>query len=158
MLTAQMNTEDDIRLLPQAHQHQVCEDVTCFDDQLTKTAQHMTRVLRRTQGMGLAAPQLGVLLRLIVVDIPSTQGDNRSLIIANPHLLQSRGSEKGSETCLSLPGQTYIVNRATHIVVEGQGLTGATVRCAASGTVARCIQHGIDHLDGVTIDMVGVPA
>lgn len=164
MFATQMNQEyDEVRQLPDKCLHQSCEEVTRFDDQLFRLAQRMTRVLRSKEGMGLAAPQLGVMQRLIVVDCTGINGrdaasDNRALIIANPQVIQSRGSELGVEGCLSIPGQSYLVTRATSIVVSGRGLTGAPVRVAATGNVARCLQHEIDHLEGLTIDQVGKPA
>ncbi len=99
--------------------------------------------------IGLAAPQIGELVRVAVVDltnhprIPEGTGSGR-LVIANPRIVRAEGSEVGREGCMSIPDLTANVRRATSIVVEH---AGGTIR--SEGFEARCIQHAIDHLDGI---------
>lgn len=97
--------------------------------------------------VGLAAPQLGEAVRLVIVDVtghPKASGSNGRLLLANPRIVGSGGSEIGREGCLSIPDLTANVRRAARIVVEH---AGGTVE--SEGFEARCIQHEIDHLDGV---------
>jgi peptide deformylase len=97
--------------------------------------------------VGLAAPQLGELVRMIVVDVrghPKAETDNGLLVLANPRVVESEGSEVAREGCLSLPEMTANVRRATRIVVEH---ADGSVECL--GFEARCVLHEIDHLDGI---------
>jgi peptide deformylase len=97
--------------------------------------------------VGLAAPQLGMLVRMVVVDVrghPKAETDNGLLLLANPRIVESEGSEVAREGCLSLPDMTANVRRATRIAVEH---AEGTVEC--HGFEARCLQHEIDHLDGI---------
>jgi peptide deformylase len=97
--------------------------------------------------VGLAAPQIGALARVVVVDVrghPKADTDNGLLVLANPRIVESEGSEVAREGCLSIPDLTANVRRATSIVVEH---AGGTVQCL--GFEARCVQHELDHLDGI---------
>jgi len=97
--------------------------------------------------VGLAAPQLGESVRLVIVDVtghPKAPECNGRLLLANPRIVESEGAQIGREGCLSIPDLTANVRRATRIVVEH---AGGTVE--SGGFEARCIQHEIDHLDGV---------
>lgn len=97
--------------------------------------------------VGLAAPQLGALVRVVAVDLrehPKAETDNGLLVLANPRVVEAEGSDVGREGCLSIPDLTANVRRATRIVVEH-----AAGRVESSGFEARCIQHEIDHLDGI---------
>jgi peptide deformylase len=126
---------------------QPAEDVEVFDDELRQLIQDMFEVMYAEEGIGLAAPQIGVSKRFFVMDVgePGT----RAQAIVNPVIVEESGSEKGEEGCLSLPGLIGEVERAAKIVVEGRGPDGNPLRLEASELVARCIQHEIDHLDGV---------
>lgn len=97
--------------------------------------------------VGLAAPQLGELVRVVAVDVrghPKAETSNGLLVLANPRLVDSEGSEVAREGCLSIPELTANVRRATRVVVEH---TRGSVECL--GFEARCVQHELDHLDGV---------
>ncbi len=97
--------------------------------------------------VGLAAPQLGELVRVVAVDVsqhPKATEHNGRLLLANPRIVEAEGAEVGREGCLSIPDLTANVRRATRIVVEH---AGGTIR--SSGFEARCLQHEIDHLDGI---------
>jgi peptide deformylase len=99
------------------------------------------------EGVGLAAPQIGVSKRLFVMDVREPDTDPRAVV--NPVIVERSGTERGEEGCLSLPGLVGIVERAARIVVEGQDLDGRRIRIEASEMLARCIQHEIDHIDGI---------
>ena len=118
-----------------------------FDDELRQLIHDMFETMYAEEGIGLAAPQIGVSKRFFVMDVgePGT----RAQAIVNPLIVEESGSEKGEEGCLSLPGLIGEVERAARIVVEGHDPEGNPLRIEATDLVARCIQHEIDHLDGV---------
>lgn len=126
---------------------QPAEDVGVFDEELRQLISDMFETMYVEEGIGLAAPQIGVSKRFFVMDVgePGT----RALAIVNPVIVEETGSEKGEEGCLSLPGLIGAVERATDVVVEGYDPEGKPLRLEASGLVARCMLHEIDHLDGV---------
>jgi len=97
--------------------------------------------------VGLAAPQLGALVRVVAVDVrghPKAESDNGLLVLANPKIVEAEGSDVAREGCLSIPDLTANVRRATRIAVEHAG-----GRLTSEGFEARCVQHELDHLDGV---------
>jgi peptide deformylase len=104
--------------------------------------------------VGLAAPQIGELVRIVVVDCsthPKAASNHGLLLLVNPTVVVAMGSEIGREGCLSIPEITANVRRATAIVVEASDPAGAELRIEAEGFEARALQHEIDHLDGVLI-------
>jgi peptide deformylase len=117
-----------------------------FDDKLAELAHTMTEVCAEHYGAGLAAPQIGVLLRLAVVML-----DHPALILVNPRIVRAWGRVSSVEGCLSIPGVVLPVQRYSHVVVGAQRLDGETFTVRAWGRLAVCIQHEIDHLNGVTI-------
>ncbi len=126
---------------------QPAEEVRGFDDDLRKLADDMFDTMYEADGIGLAAPQVGVSKRLFVMDV--REPDAEAAAVVNPVIVERSGSERGEEGCLSLPGLVGVVERATRIVMEGQDLDGRPLRIEASNLVARCVLHEIDHLDGV---------
>jgi len=104
--------------------------------------------------VGVAAPQLGELVRMVAVDCsthPKAAHTHGLLILVNPAVVESTGAEIAREGCLSIPEITANVRRATAVVVEATDPAGAPLRIAAEGFEARALQHEIDHLDGVLI-------
>lgn len=100
-------------------------------------------------GIGLAAPQVGVSLRLVVIDL-QPEGRREPLVLVNPEILaRSAETETREEGCLSLPDQYAEITRPREIRVRWQDETGACREATASGLLARCIQHEVDHLDGI---------
>jgi len=97
-------------------------------------------------GIGLAAPQIGILKNLVVADIG--EGPVR---LANPVILEAKGKEKIEEGCLSIPGISVIINRPRKIIVSGLNEEGKTIEFKAQGLLARVLQHEIDHLNGKLI-------
>ncbi len=126
-----------------------------FDPALRKLAQDMFETMRAANGIGLAANQIDRLLRLIVIELTPDPEDDAPgspavrLTLCNPEIVESRGRETGVEACLSLPGWIGEVPRASAVVVKGQTLDGKATRIKADGMFARCLQHEIDHLNGV---------
>lgn len=102
--------------------------------------------------VGLAAPQLGELVRVLVVDVsehPRAESSHGLIALANPELVLVEGAEVAREGCLSVPELTANVRRATRVVVEGLAPSGEHRRVEAQGFEARCLQHELDHLDGI---------
>jgi peptide deformylase len=102
--------------------------------------------------VGLAAPQLGEEVRMVVVDVsqhPRATTTTGLLVLANPCVVESSGSEVAREGCLSIPDLTANVRRATAIVVEGSSEAGEPLRVVSEGFEARCLLHELDHLDGI---------
>lgn len=107
----------------------------------------MFETMYAADGIGLAAPQVGIGRRLFVIDI--REPDVEPLAVVNPVIVESTGSEKGEEGCLSLPGLIGVVERAARVTLKGFDVAGQPIRLDATGLLARAIQHEIDHVDGV---------
>lgn len=115
----------------------------------SKLVQDMFETMRSAQGIGLAAPQVGVSNRIIAVDINDYHPEIPPIALINPVITRATGEELGEEGCLSLPGYRGIVRRAMDVTVKGLLLNTDEVEFEASGLMARVLQHEIDHLDGV---------
>ncbi len=135
-----------LRVYPAAVLRQQCEPLTQFGKPAASLCDAMLAIMRRNHGIGLAAPQVGLSLRLLVADI----GDDPRCLI-NPELSLLPGNETTSEGCLSLPGLSVDVARARIVEVEAQDPEGKPLRFTARGLLARVIQHEVDHLNGVLI-------
>ncbi len=109
--------------------------------------------MEAANGIGLAAPQVGVLQRVIVVDIPEDLDFDGSepfhAVVVNPEIIKCSGEQVGEEGCLSIPGWYGDVKRFDQITVRGQDITGKPIRLKVEGLPSRCLQHEIDHLDGI---------
>lgn len=123
-----------------------CERVINFDKKLVKLLKDMHETMLIADGVGLAAPQVGVSLQVAVVDIDD---DNGKIELINPVILEKRGEQVGPEGCLSFPGLFGDVTRAEYIKVRAQNRRGKVYLLEADGFLARAIQHEIDHLHGV---------
>jgi len=115
-----------------------------INEDVVELVAHMERIMRAANGVGLAAPQLGILQRIFVYDA----GDGFQAII-NPKILGKKGEQVGVEGCLSIPGLQGDVVRANEVVVKGADQFGKPVRIRSEGLGARVIQHENDHLDGI---------
>lgn len=145
-------TELAIRTYPDPVLRRPAESVMQVDDELRELADAMVATLVKRVGYGLAAPQVGVSKRVIVVDV-----DEHFYVLANPTVVETGGGiEAYTEGCLSIPGIEAEVARPYHAVVEGWTMAGETTRVEADGLLARVLQHEVDHLDGVLfIDHLG---
>ena len=122
------------------------KEVTKFNANLQKLLKDMAETMYDADGVGLAAPQIGISKRVIVVDV----GDENGLIeMVNPVITESDGEQIGPEGCLSIPNLNGEVRRANRVVVKGQNAAGETFTVDATGYLARAFQHEIDHLNGV---------
>jgi peptide deformylase len=108
----------------------------------------MVKVMHENKGIGLAAPQIGLLKRIIVADVGSREG---LIVLINPQILSSDGKEVMEEGCLSLPGVYLEVKRAARILVKGMNEKGLEAELELAGLLARVVQHEVDHLDGILI-------
>jgi len=126
-------------------------EVQTFDDALRQLAQDLRETMEAYTGVGLAANQVGVLQRLLVVDVPlDEEGESRAAYaLVNPVLVERDASQSGEEGCLSIPGIYEDVMRALRIRVRYQDLSGSPKTLEAEGYLARAVQHEMDHLDGV---------
>jgi peptide deformylase len=105
-----------------------------------------------TRCVGVAAPQLGELVRMFVVDVtghPKAETSNGLLVLVNPRITASAGEDVGREGCLSIPDLTANVRRATQVTIEALDPQGDELTVDAEGFEARCLQHELDHLDGI---------
>lgn len=129
--------------------HRVSRPVEHFDNDLSLLVTDMIETMRREDGIGLAAPQVGELLRLIVVEVAPAEGEAPILYsVCNPTITRREGDARIEEGCLSLPGFYVEVDRAEKIRLEGQNPDGSPLALDADGLLAICFQHEIDHLDG----------
>ena len=118
-------------------------------------ARDMIETMYLSRGVGLAAPQVGVNVRLAVIDV--SPGRGLPMVLVEPRIVERSGSATDEEGCLSVPGINGRVKRAARVVVEHEDLDGATCRIEAEGLLARVLQHEIDHLDGkLFIDRLGM--
>ncbi len=133
----------------------VCEPVTIIDHGLQMFIADMVETMIAKNGIGLAAPQVGKLARIFVVDIwwKKAQVYDRTLVFINPKIVAFEGSQRGQEGCLSLPGIYEHVTRAAKIRIQAQDINGQPFELDAEELLAVCIQHELDHLNGVlTLD------
>ena len=124
--------------------HKVCRPVEKFDGKLHKLLDDMKETLLDANGMGLAAPQVGILRRVVVVDT-----GEEMLELVNPELLETSGEQEGAEGCLSVPGEFGLVKRPMHVKVRAQNRFGEWFEVEGDGLTARCFCHEIDHLEGI---------
>jgi peptide deformylase len=125
--------------------------VTSFDAELARFGDDLLETLRAAHGAGLAAPQVGVLKRMFAYDIPPDEetGEHPFGVLVNPVITRWEGEQDGEEGCLSFPGLYYACTRAMSVSVTARAVRGQEVTVDGEGLLARCIQHEIDHLDGV---------
>ncbi len=121
-------------------------EVTAFDIQLSKTVEDMTETMRASNGVGLAATQVGIMSRLFVLEFRK-----RLLHFINPEIIHASGEVVLEEACLSLPNVARMVTRAKNITVRYQTIDGIKYETIFKGFIARIIQHELDHLDGILI-------
>ncbi len=131
---------------PDPRLKKVAAPVVAIDDGIRRLARDMAETMYEAPGIGLAATQVDVHLRLIVVDASETR--DQLLVLINPEIQAQDGSQKCEEGCLSVPGIYERVERAEHVVVRYRDLDGREQIVEASGLLAVCLQHEIDHLQG----------
>ena len=124
--------------------HKVCKPVTSFDKKLHTLLDDMAETLVDSQGVGLAAPQVGILRRVVLVDT----GEG-ILELINPTLIETDGEQIGPEGCLSVPGKYGLVKRPYYAKVRAQDRYGEWYEAEGEELIGRCFCHELDHLDGI---------
>ncbi len=121
----------------------ICRPVTSFDDRLATLIDDMKETVVAANGIGLAAPQVGVLRRVVVVDF-----GEEIVELVNPKILEQSGEQDGLEGCLSVPGQFGMVKRPNYVKLEAQDRHGDWYEFEGEELIARCFCHELEHLDG----------
>ena len=124
--------------------HKTCRPVTDFDKKLHTLLDDMRETLIESGGVGLAAPQVGILRRVVLVDT-----GEEILELINPELLETSGEQEGAEGCLSVPGKYGWVKRPYYATVRAQDRNGNWYEAEGEELIARCFCHELDHLDGI---------
>ena len=129
----------------------ICRPYTAFNERLHQLLDDMRETLIEEDGVGLAAPQVGILRRACLVLETNVGEDEEPYFIelVNPEILSTDGEQSGGEGCLSFPGQYGIVRRPMHVVVKAQDRNGEPFTVEGEGLTARAFCHEIDHLDGI---------
>ncbi|MCR5215652.1 MAG: peptide deformylase [Lachnospiraceae bacterium] len=122
----------------------VCKPVKEMTPKIKELIQDMFDTMYDDNGVGLAAPQVGILKRLVVIDV----GEGQPLVLINPEILESSGSQTGYEGCLSIPGKSGVVTRPSHVKARAYDENMQEYIIEADDLLARCICHELDHLDG----------
>ena len=129
--------------------HKVCKPVTNFDSKLFKLLDDMHDTLIESGGVGLAAPQVGILRRVVIVDT-----GEEILELVNPTIIETSGEQEGPEGCLSVPGKYGLVKRPYIAKVRAQDRYGEWYEAEGEELIARCFCHELDHLDGIVYTQV----
>lgn len=134
---------------------QKAKKVRDFGSALQELVDDLVDTMAAAPGLGLAAPQVGVSLRVAVIELPEDEQESgdpyrgKLVVICNPEIVKSWGEEDGQEGCLSIPLYLGDVTRAQRVLVKAQDRTGKAIRLRAEGLMARVLQHEIDHLNGM---------
>ena len=128
--------------------HAPAEPVSRFDQNLESLIDDMIETMYAAPGIGLAAPQVGVPLRVFVADLSVGRDPTQLIVMINPEFVEREGTQLEEEGCLSLPGFNATVLRPSRAVVRGLDRDGREQRIEGTGLLARAFQHEIDHLDG----------
>lgn len=137
MATRQLRTKGDEVLT------KVCKTVTVFDNKLRILLDDMYETMKKHDGVGLAAPQVGILKRVVVIEI-----DDGKIELVNPEIIEMSGEQNGAEGCLSVPGVWGEVTRPNDVTVKALDRNGKEFTISGSEMLARAFCHEIDHLDG----------
>ena len=129
--------------------HKVCKPVEKFDWKLHKLLDDMKETLAQANGVGLAAPQVGILRRVVIVDT-----GEEILELVNPELVETDGQQEGAEGCLSVPGRYGLVKRPYYAKVRAQDRDGNWFEAEGEELIGRCFCHELDHLDGILYTQV----
>lgn len=137
----------EVRYLGDPVLREMCREVETVGDDVRALVDDLLETMYAEDGIGLAAPQIGVPLRVFVYDVREDEVEPGVLV--NPRIVEATGTQKEVEGCLSIPGLDEVVERSGHVVVEGLDRDGEPVQIEATGLLSRCLQHENDHLDGV---------
>jgi len=130
---------------------QIADSVIEFDDNLKQLCEDIAETMYYHKGIGLAAPQVGINKRILIIDVPDNAGNSRLHYIINPKILDKNGNININEGCLSLPGIAVNINRSKTITIEYSDYNGNSNILTCSDLEAICLQHEMDHLDGIVM-------
>lgn len=139
-----------IKTYPDPVLRKVCKPIETIHDEMLTLCDDMVETMRLAQGAGLAANQVGVSIRLIVLD-PRTKKNDKPIILINPVITEQSSEEITEEGCLSLPKFYEYVKRAKRVFVTGINIKGEPFEMECDGFMARAVQHELDHLNGVLL-------
>ena len=143
-----------IRVLPDPILRQKSKRVKVIDGSIQKLVENMIETMHLASGVGLAAPQVGVLQRVIVIEVP---GDE-NIVLINPQMVRRKGERLVIEGCLSIPGYVGEIKRAESVTVKGCDRNGKEIRVKGEELLAQVLEHEMDHLNGVLyVDHVDSP-
>ena len=139
----------ELRYFPDEILAEKTKKITRFDTSVRKLAQDMLDTMYENNGVGLAAPQVGISKRIMVIDVSGEDEPKKPIVFVNPQIVEKEGELVGLEGCLSFPGVYFEVKRANRIVVKYQNVSGKELKLDVEGSLlCRAIQHEVDHLDG----------
>jgi peptide deformylase len=145
-----------IRTLPDPVLRQKARKVSVLDPSIRKLIDNMLDTMFDANGVGLAAPQIGVPLRIITICMP--EEDAQEIVLLNPEIIKKSGEREIEERCLSVPGYCGKVKRAVSVTAKGRNADWQEIRIKAEGLLAQALEHEIDHLNGVLyVDLVEKP-
>lgn len=130
---------------------QTAKKIRHFEPSLNKLVGEMFETMHEAHGVGLAAPQIGLGIRLFVVELDDEEtGKHYKIAMANPEIIKAEGEQQGLDGCLSIPGYYGVnVRRSLKVLVRGQDMRGKSMKVSAEGYLAWALQHEIDHLNGI---------
>ena len=137
----------DIITYPDPRLKVTCDPVKDITDDIRSLLNNMAETMYAAPGIGLAAPQVGISKRIIVIDV--SEECNSPLVLINPSIVEVHGKAESEEGCLSVPDYRDVLTRSAEVLVKGLDLDGNEVEVEADDLLARCLQHEIDHLDGI---------
>ena len=126
--------------------NKICKPVTEITDRTRTLIEDMIDTMHDAEGVGLAAPQVGILKRIVVIDV--SEDGNDPIVMINPQIIETAGEQKGSEGCLSVPGMVGIVTRPNYAKAKAFDINMKPFEIEGEGLLARAICHELDHLDG----------
>jgi peptide deformylase len=134
-----------IRVVPDPVLRQKSKRVKTIDSSVQRLIDNMIETMHSASGVGLAAPQVGVPLRVIVIGLP----EEENIVLINPEIVRRSGERLVTEGCLSVPGYFGEIKRAQQVTAKGRNLSGKEIRIKAEELMAQALEHEIDHLNGV---------
>ena len=141
----------DVVTYPQATLRKISEPIAEISQDIRDLIRDMRETMYSSRGIGLAAPQVGVNQKVIVVDVTVYQPEQEPFALINPEIVSGDGEVESAEGCLSVPDVLETVKRKEKVTVRGLSEKGEQVEIEATGMLAICLQHEIDHLNGMTI-------
>ena len=134
-----------MRHLPDPVLRQKAKRVSAIDSSIQRLIDDMVETMQQANGVGLAAPQIGVALRVVVIQMPGEE----PVAIINPKMVKRAGEREVTEGCLSVPGYAGEIKRSISLIVKGQNRQGKAIRLKTTGLMAEALEHELDHLNGI---------